>query len=388
MRQRLFEGAAVVRKEGKMALLTLACPCLFGLESVLSGEIKRLGGHDVEVTDGRVCFKGDAHMIARANILLRTAERVLIVVGSFRAESFSDLFDGVYSLPLEDYIGSGDAFPVKGWSLNSKLKSIPDCQSIIKKAAAKRLGNHYGRDWLPEDGPVHQIQFSILRDVVTIMIDTSGNGLHKRGYRPTANEAPIKETLAAGIADLARVRENTTVIDPFCGSGTLLIESATKALKIAPGLKRRFAAETWGLIPPEDWQNERQQSFELVCRDGKFKAIGSDIDSNAIALTNTNSNRAGVAKKISVSVGDVADLKLPDEPFTLITNPPYGERMLDIRQAEQLYRTMGRVFEPKEGRSFYIISPHEQFEKLFGRPASRRRKLYNGMLKCQLYMFF
>lgn len=371
-----------------MAFLTLACPCLFGLESVLSGEIKRMGGQDVEVTDGRVCFKGTAQMIARANILLRTAERVLIVVGGFRAESFSDLFDGVYSLPLENFIGSGDAFPVKGWSLNSKLKSIPDCQSIIKKAAAKRLGEHYGRQWLPEDGPVHQIQFSIMRDVVTIMIDTSGAGLHKRGYRPAANAAPIKETLAAGIADLARVREDTTVIDPFCGSGTMLIESATKALRVAPGLRRHFSAEAWGLISPQEWQQERRESFEQVRRSGTFKAIGSDIDRLAVSLTRDNAKRAGMAAKIKTDVADIADFTVPDGPFALITNPPYGERMLDIRQAEELYRTMGRVFEPGEGRSYYIISPHEQFEKLFGRQASRRRKLYNGMLKCQLYMFF
>ena len=371
-----------------MAFLTLACPCLFGLESVLSGEIKRLGGQDVEVTDGRVCFKGAPQMIARANILLRTAERVLIVVGGFRAETFSDLFDGVYSLPLENFIGSGDAFPVKGWSLNSKLKSIPDCQKIIKKAAAKRLGEHYGREWLPQDGPVHQIQFSILRDVVTIMIDTSGVSLHKRGYRPAANAAPIKETLAAGIADLARVKEDTTVIDPFCGSGTLLIESAMKGLRVAPGLRRHFAAESWGLISAEDWQNERRESFELVRREGKFKGIGSDIDKNAIFLTNENAKRAGMNAKIKADVADIADFKVPEGPFTLITNPPYGERMLDIKQAEEIYRTMGKVFEPGEGRSYYIISPHEQFEKLFGRQASRRRKLYNGMLKCQLYMFF
>lgn len=371
-----------------MAFLTLACPCLFGLESVLSGEIKRIGGQDVEVTDGRVCFKGNPHMIARANILLRTAERVLIVVGGFRAESFSELFDGVYSLPLENYIGSNDAFPVKGWSLNSKLKSIPDCQSIIKKAAAKRLGEHYGREWLPEGGPIHQMQFSILRDVVTIMIDTSGNGLHKRGYRPVANAAPIKETLASGIADLARVRDDTLMIDPFCGSGTMLIESATKALRVAPGLKRRFSAEAWGLIPAEEWQQERQESFEQVHRSGTFRAIGSDIDPISISLTNDNSKRAGVGSKISSAVADVADFVPPNEPFTLITNPPYGERMLDLQRAEELYRTMGRVFEPGEGRNYYIISPHEHFEKLFGRQASRRRKLYNGMLKCQLYMFF
>ena len=371
-----------------MAFLTLACPCLFGLESVLSNEVKRIGGQDIEVTDGRVSFKGAPQMIARANILLRTAERILIVVGGFRAESFQELFEGVYALPFENYIGSTDAFPVKGWSLNSKLKSVPDCQAIIKKAIAKRLGEHYNRQWLEESGPVHQIQFSILRDVATIMIDTSGNGLHKRGYRPVSNAAPIKETLAAGIADLARVREDTLMLDPFCGSGTLLIEAATKALRIAPGLKRRFSAESWGLIPQQEWQQIRSESFETISRDGTFRAVGADIDPTAVNLTLQNAKRAGVGVKVKCDTTDIADFMPPDEPFTLLTNPPYGQRMLEVQQAEALYRTMGRVFVPGEGRSYYVISPHENFEKLFGRPASRRRKLYNGMLKCQLYMFF
>ncbi len=371
-----------------MAFLTLACPCLFGLESVLSGEIKRIGGQDIEVTDGRVCFKGSPQMIARANILLRTAERVLIVVGGFRAESFQELFEGVYALPFENYIGSADAFPVKGWSLNSKLKSVPDCQAIIKKAAAKRLGEHYGREWLAETGPVHQIQFSIMRDVVTIMIDTSGNGLHKRGYRPAANAAPIKETLASGMADLARIREDTLVIDPFCGSGTLLIEAATKALRIAPGLKRHFSAEHWDLVPKEEWQQVRRESFEHIKRRGAFQAVGYDNDPHAVKLTHDNAQRAGVSVKVRCEAADIASFVPPEQPFTLLTNPPYGQRMLELHQAEALYRTMGRVFVPGEGRSYYIISPHEHFEDLFGRQASRRRKLYNGMVKCQLYMFF
>ncbi len=371
-----------------MAFLTLACPCLFGLESVLSGEIKRIGGQDIEVTDGRVCFKGSPQMIARANILLRTAERVLIVVGGFRAESFQDLFEGVYALPFENYIGSVDAFPVKGWSLNSKLKSIPDCQAIIKKAVARRLGEHYGREWLPETGPVHQIQFSIMRDVVTVMLDTSGQGLHKRGYRPVANAAPIKETLASGMADLARVREDTLVIDPFCGSGTLLIESATKALHIAPGLKRHFSAERWDLVPQEEWQQVRQESFEQIKRRGAFQAMGWDNDQQAVRLTQENAQRAGVGIKVRSTAADIASFVPPEQPFTLLTNPPYGQRMLELNEAEALYRTMGRVFTPGEGRSYYIISPHENFEALFGRQASRRRKLYNGMVKCQLYMFF
>ncbi|MEG2204057.1 MAG: class I SAM-dependent RNA methyltransferase, partial [Oscillospiraceae bacterium] len=290
-----------------MAFLTITCPCLFGLESVLAGEIKRMGGQEVETTDGRVSFKGNAKMVARANIMLRTAERVLVVVGSFRAETFSELFDGVYALRLEDFIGSEDAFPVKGWALSSKLMSVPDCQSIIKKSVAKRLGQAYGREWLPETGPVHQIQFAIRHDIATIMLDTSGVGLHKRGYRPNANAAPIKETLAAGIADLARVKADTLVLDPLCGSGTLLIESALKALRIPPGLKRRFAAESWGLIPTADWQEERAQGFEEVQRSGGFRAIGADLDPDSVELTRNNAAAAGVSGKIVCSMADVAN---------------------------------------------------------------------------------
>lgn len=371
-----------------MALLTIACPCLFGLESVLAGEIKRMGGQEIETSDGRVAFKGGPRMVARANIMLRCAERVLIVLGSFRAETFTDLFDGVNALHFEDFIGSADAFPVKGWTLSSKLMSVPDCQAIIKKAVAKRLGQIYGREWLEETGPVHQIRFSIMRNIATIMLDTSGAPLHKRGYRAEANAAPIKETLAAGMADLARVRADTLLLDPFCGSGTILIESAMKALKVPPGLKRRFAAESWGLAPASDWREEREQAFGGVLRDGNFRAVGVDLDEAAVDLTRRNAAKASMGGKIVCNAADIVEFVPPEEPFVLITNPPYGERMLELKEAEELYRAMGRVFLPGEGRSYYVISPHEQFERLFGRAASRRRKLYNGMLKCQLYMFF
>ena len=371
-----------------MSSYTIACPCLFGLESVLSGEVKRMGGQDVQVTDGRVTFKGDQHMVARANIMLRTAERVLIVMGMFRAESFTELFDGVYALPLEDYIGKYDAFPVKGWSISSKLKSIPDCQKIIKKAMAKRLGEHYGLNRMPETGDLVQVRFSIHKDMVSVMLDTSGLPLHKRGYRAHSNLAPIKETLAAGIADIAHIKPGTQVYDPFCGSGTILIESAMKALKVPPGLRRRFAAEKWGSMPEEVWREERERGFELIVRDGEFMAHGSDIDPECVKLTQENCRKASVASKITCDLADIKDFKVPDGNFVLVCNPPYGERMLDIQNAEKLYRIMGEVFEPGEGRSYCIISPHENFERLFGREASRRRKLYNGMLKCQLFMFY
>jgi len=366
----------------------LVCPCLFGLESVLAGEVRRMGMHDVTVSDGRVCFSGGTQAIARANVALRTAERVQILLGEFPAETFDQLFEGVAALPLEDWIGSRDAFPVKGWSISSKLKSIPDCQSIVKKAAAKRLGRRYGAQWLEETGAVHQIQFTILKDRVSILLDTSGTPLHKRGYRPAANPAPIKETLAAGIADLARVREHTMLIDPCCGSGTLLIEGALKALRVPPGLRRRFAAENWGCIPAQVWKDARQEGYDSICREGRFRGWGFDIDPKSAELVHANASRAGVDSRIRCKTSDLRNFIAPDKPFVLLANPPYGERMGDQRSAEEICRVMGKAFTPKKGRTYAIISPNDHFEELFGRKAQKRRKLYNGMLKCQLYLFF
>ena len=237
-----------------MEKLTFIAPCHFGLESVLAGELKRMDAQEVKADNGKVEFSGDFNILVRANICLRTAERVLIKLGEFTATSFEELFQGVKAIPLEDFIGKRDAFPVKGWSLNSKLYSVPDCQSIIKKACVERLKSHYKQDWFSETGSLHQIQFSILKDKVTIMLDTSGVGLHKRGYRQNSNDAPIKETLAAGIVDLARVKHYSMVCDPFCGSGTFLIESAMKAFNIPPGLRRKFISQDWGLVPENVWR--------------------------------------------------------------------------------------------------------------------------------------
>lgn len=363
-------------------------PCHFGLESVLAGELKRMGAQGVAAHNGKVTFSGGPELLARANICLRTAERVLIELGSFRAVSFEELFQGVSKLPLEDFIGSKDAFPVKGWALNSKLMSVPDCQAIVKKAAVERLKRHYHIDWFPETGPVHQLQFSILGDEVSLLLDTSGPGLHKRGYRANANAAPIKETLAAGILDLARVRPGTVFYDPFCGSGTLVIEAATKALNIPPCLKRKFAAQGFGFIDERVWQDERTRGLEGIRRDADFFAYGSDLDPEAVELTKENARKAGVFPKVLISQRDVRDFALKGPSGIVACNPPYGERMLDVEEANRLYRLMGQVFGRIQGASFYIISPSEQFEKFYGRPAVKRRKLYNGMMKCQLYMYY
>lgn len=370
-----------------MSNIRLCCPCHFGLESVLKYEIQKIGGTDLRVTDGKISFSGDENIIARANLCLSTAERVLIELIEFRASTFEELFQGVRAAELERYIGEKNAFPVKGYSLNSTLHSVPDCQSIVKKAAVERLGSKYGISWFEEtDAPV-QIKFSILKDVVSIYLDTSGIGLHKRGYRRNSNAAPIKETLAAGIVDLARIRPDTIVCDPFCGSGTILIEAAFKALKIAPGINRRFAAEKWSCIPSEIWREERSCAIDNVDRTASFQAIGADIDDAAVALTLDNTHKAGIKTRLKIEQADITQFRQPEDSV-VICNPPYGERLLELREAEDIYKKMGRVLGKGGSRQSYVISPHEQFEQFFGTDASRRRKLYNGMIKCQLYMYF
>ncbi len=365
----------------------MSAPCAFGLESVLSGELKRLEAQDITVSDGKVEFSGDYNMLARANLCLRTAERVQIVLGSFKATTFTELFDNVTALPLEQFVGKKDAFPVKGWSLNSTLFSVPDCQSIIKKAAVKRLSKVYGIDWFEETGAKHQMQFSILRDNVTMMLDTSGPGLHKRGYRQVSNVAPIKETLAAGMLDLARIYPDTQLYDPFCGSGTLLIEGALKAKNIAPGITRRFAAERWGCVPQSAWKQERERAMSLVRTDVTFRGYGSDIDKYAKELTFSNAKKARVSSLIDTVTADVADFKVPSERALVVCNPPYGERLLDLQSVTELYKTMGQVFPQDDNVSYYIISALEDFEEHFGRKADKSRKLYNGMVKCRLFMY-
>lgn len=367
--------------------MRLCCPCHFGLESVLKFEIIKIGGENLHITDGKITFSGDESVLARANICLSTAERVLIELAEFKAVTFEELFQGVKAIELERFIGKDDAFPVNGYSLNSALHSVPDCQSIIKKAAVERLKSRYNISWFEETGSTVQIKFSILKDTVNIYLDASGIGLHKRGYRRNSNSAPIKETLAAGIIDLARIRPDSIVCDPFCGSGTLLIEAALKALKIAPGINRRFAAEKWSCFDPAVWQEERRRAIDNVDHSAKFSGFGFDIDDDAVALTIDNAHKAGIKSRLKIEQADISKFRQPDSSI-VICNPPYGERMLELREAEGIYRTMGKVLGKGGGKQSYIISPHEQFESFFGMNAKKRRKLYNGMIKCQLYMYF
>lgn len=371
-----------------MENIKLIAPCLFGVESIAADEFRRMGFQSVTVENGRVLLEGNLNMLARANINSRFAERILINVGQFTATTFTELFDGVKALPWEDYIGKDNAFPVNGSSISSALHSIPDCQSIIKKAVADRLSSKYGIGWFGETGAECKIRFKIIKDNVTVTIDTSGEGLHKRGYRRNSNDAPLKETLGAAMCDLARIFPDTQIYDPFCGSGTLLIEAALMATKTAPGLRRFFAAERFNFIPDTVWRQERMRAQDLIIKNVDFKAQGYDIDPACVELTLANAKKAGVEKYVKAAVGDICNFKTPDERLLVITNPPYGERLLDVKQAEGLYKIMGERFDRSKGKKYFIISPHDEFEKHFGETADKRRKLYNGMIKCQLFMYF
>lgn len=371
-----------------MGYTEFCAPCLFGLEGVLAKELREISAENVRAENGRVLFSGDYNTLARSNICLRTAERVCIVLGSFYAKTFDALFEGTKRLPFERFIGKSNAFPVAGWSLDSKLFSVRDCQKIIKKAAVTRLSEKYHISWFEETGPTVQIRFSILKDRVTVMLDTSGEGLHKRGYRANSAGAPIKETLAAAMVMLSRPYSDSTLYDPFCGSGTIAIEGALIASNTAPGLKRRFAAENWGSIKPVVFKNEREAARAKINRDIEFKAVASDIDETAVALTLENAKKAGVGEFVSAVQSDISDFAPKTERGIVVTNPPYGERLLDIDEARRIYGVMGKVFEKKHGYRYSVISPDEKFEQLFGRSADKKRKLYNGMLKCDLYMYF
>ncbi len=363
-------------------------PCLLGVEGLAAEELREMGGENVRAENGRVLFEGGQELLARANLNCRYPERIGILLGEFRAESFEELFQNVKALPWEDFLGKEDAFPVSGSSLNSRLHSVPDCQAIIKKAVVERLKGKYRLSWFPEEGPLHRIRFRILKDQASITIDTSGEGLHKRGYRPASMAAPMKETLAAALVKLMRLRPDGAFFDPFCGSGTLLIEAASLAMNIAPGRNRGFVAESWAEAEPDVWRRERERAKELERRDAGFHGTGYDIDPRAVELTLENAKRAGVSGAVRAAVRDIRDFQEEGAFGCVACNPPYGQRLLDQQAAGELYRVMGRVFQPKRGWSYGVITPEEEFERIFGRSADKRRKLYNGMIRCQFYQYY
>jgi len=368
--------------------LELIATCLFGLERLLGEEIDALGCKRIETMDGRVTFEGDERTIAAANIRLRFAERVFIKLGSFPAESFEELFEGTKALPWEDFIGEQDAFPVKGHAIKSTLFSVPDCQSIVKKAVVNRLSGVYGVSWFEESCAKYQIEFFIFKNIATLMIDTSGTALHKRGYRPVSGEAPLRETLAAALAAISRPREDVLFWDPFCGSGTIAIEAALMMTHRAPGLGRGFAGEDFDFMPVTVWKEERERAQSEIITDSRFEVFASDIDPEVLNTAKENAKRAGISDRINFFVKDARTIEKLDRRGTIVCNPPYGERLMTPRQVEALYRDIGKTFARLEPWQIYVLTSAENFERLYGRRADKVRKLYNGMLPCSLYQYF
>lgn len=370
-----------------MTKMKFAATCLFGLEKFVGETVDMLGYKRLETIEGRVYFEGDESAVARCNINFRCAEKLFIILDEFDAVTFDALFEGTKAIPWENYIGKNDAFPVKGHCIKSALHSIPDCQKIVKKAIVDRLYKAYKTERLPETETKIQIEFFILRDKAAIMIDTSGAGLYKRGYRQGTNDAPIRETLAAALALIARPRRDVLLWDPLCGSGTIPIEAAMILKNAAPGINREFAAEEFSFIPHHLWEDARREAreAELEC---DFEIWGSDIDPEVIEIAKENARRAGVEDCINFFVADVADIDTHGKRGTVVCNPPYGERLMDINEAEKLYRVMGKAMKRLENWQLYIITSDEYFEKHFGRAADKKRKLYNGMLKCNYYQYY
>ena len=365
---------------------TFCVPCLFGLEGLVGDELRRLDMANVRVENGRVLFDGSVGALAAANLRLRMGERVLLRLGAFPARSFEELFQGVRALPLEDFIPKDGRFPVKGHCLNSQLHSVPDCQAIVKKAASERLGKCYGMSWLPETGALYQIQFSIMKDQCELFLDTSGAGLHKRGYRAVGNDAPLRETLAAALVTLSRYRGRDYFWDPFCGSGTIVIEAALIALNRAPGLDRSFSARSWGFVPQTAWDDARQAAKDAEFR-GEYRILGSDNDPDSLNIAISNAKKAGVGKLIRFEEADAVKRDLPAAEGLMVCNPPYGERMMEQRSAQRLYQALGKHLRYADGWQKFIISSEPEFEYYFGRRADKKRKLYNGMIQCNLYQY-
>ena len=367
--------------------MLFAVPTLFGLEGLAGDELRRMNMENVRVEDRRVLFTGDERALAKANICLRTGERIMIVLAQFQAKTFEELFQGVYHAELEEYIPMDGQFPVKGHCLNSQLMSVSDCQAIIKKAASRRLGEKYGVSWLPETSPVkYQLHFTILNDQVTLSLDTSGQGLHKRGYRAVGNDAPLHETLAAGMIQLTRYRGREFFWDPFCGSGTIPIEAALIAINRAPGLNRQFAAEEFPWMPREIWEDVKTEAKDHEFH-GEYRILGSDSDPKCVSLAMANARKAGVGKLITFRDGDATKMSLPSDAGIIVCNPPYGERMMEQNEAKRLYQALGRHLKFSNNWKKYIITSEPEFEHFFGKRSDKKRKFYNGKIQCNYYMY-
>lgn len=372
-----------------MSRLNLIATAAFGLEAVLCRELDSLGYPEHRTENGHVYFSGDEDAVCRTNLWLRTADRVLLNMGQFPAYSFEDLFQGVKAIPWEEWLPENAVFIVNGRSVRSRLFSVRDCQAITKKAIAERLKSVYHRDWIEETGPQFRIEVSLLQDVATLTVDTSGHGLHKRGYRQEVGGAPIKETLAAGLLQISRWRPDRVLLDPFCGTGTIAIEAAMIGMNLAPGLSRHFDSEEWERIGRKTWEKARQEAVSAARPETPLRIYASDLDYFQLKLAKKHAELAGVAEKIRFQKVDFGETSSRFQYGFLITNPPYGERLLEKQEAEALYRRMGEHFRRNFPTwSYYVITPCERFEKCFGARADKRRKLYNGNIKCDYYQFF
>ncbi|WP_147533742.1 THUMP domain-containing class I SAM-dependent RNA methyltransferase [Bacillus marasmi] len=359
-----------------------------GLEAIVAKEVRDLG-YDCNVENGRISFKGDGTAIARSNLWLRTADRIKIKVGEFRATSFDELFEKTKALPWEDFLPENAEFPVSGKSVKSKLFSVSDCQAIVKKAIVARLQNHYKRTtWFEENGPKYKIEVALLKDVATITIDTSGAGLHKRGYRADQGEAPLKETLAAALVLLTNWTADRPFIDPFCGSGTIPIEAALIGQNIAPGFNREFISEDWPIIPTSVWEQARNEAEDLANYDQPLIITGSDIDHRMVKIAEENAFEAGLGDLITFKQMRVQDLTVKQDYGVIVGNPPYGERLGDKPAVEQMYREMGKAFVPLDTWSIYMLTSHPEFESLYGKPATKKRKLFNGFIRTDYYQYW
>ncbi len=360
----------------------------FGLEAVVKRELQDLGYTDLSVADGKVSFTADAKAIPRGNLWLRSADRLLLKMGEFKALTFDELFEKTKALPWGDWITRDGKFPVNGKSVKSQLFSISDCQAIVKKAVVEKLKQKYAVDWFDETGPEFTIQVALLNDVATLTIDTSGSGLHKRGYRAAGGEAPLKETLASAMIQLSYWDKERILLDPFCGSGTIPIEAAMIGRNIAPGLNRKFVSETWPAVSKDIWKEARRDAFNAIDQDTQIRIFASDIDEQAIAAATENAFTAGVDDCIIFSVRALQQVKPEGQYGVVITNPPYGERLGSAKESMELYQAMGKIFSVEPTWSVYVLTAEESFERLYGAKANRKRKLYNGNIKVDYYQYY
>ena len=366
---------------------TFIATAAFGLEGLVKRELLRLGFADARAENGGVRFTADFAGAFTACLWLACADRVLLMMAEGEARSFEELFQGVRAIPWEDYLPRDAAFPVKGYAISSQLHAVSACQSIIKKAMVERMKAAYGLEQFPETGMKYQVRFSIFKDEAAICLDTSGEGLYKRGYRAVGVEAPLRETLAAALVTLSRYRGRDPFCDPFCGSGTIPIEAALIAKNRAPGLDRRFDAQRWEFLPGQVWMDAADEAQDKEFH-GQYDIWGGDIDPRAVDIARDNARKAGVDDCIRFEVADAAKFRRDSQYGQLVTNPPYGERLLERQEAEELYRMLGKVWKTlPEGWRTLVLSSHTEFERAFGRPADKKRKLYNGMIKCDVFMY-